>query len=283
MKKIGFIPNLDKDNNLIVTKRLISYCLEKGCIPVIDEEIAKLHDLDEFAINIEEMYKTVDFLVTLGGDGTLLGVGRRTCSYNVPILGINMGTVGFLTTEEEHNGELALNQVLDGNYTIENRILLNAIINKNNIFIEELIALNDICLNRGVNSKMLEFRVHINDDYLCEFWADGLVVYTPTGSTAYNLSAGGPILKADGNMIGITPVSAHTLTSRPIVVSADDKIRLEIDDRGGTAFAISADGQENRSLDGIYSIEIQKSPEIVPIIKTNYKSFYDILRHKLSK
>lgn len=287
MKKIGFVPNKSKDINLEVTKRLIDYVIEQDCIPLLDEKLLEnvkdFEYLQKFAVNCKDMYDKADFLVSLGGDGTLLGLGRRTCSYNLPILGINLGTVGFLTTEEEHNGELAIKKVLDGDFKTENRILLDASIYKNDEFVEDFIALNDICLNRGVNSKMLEFRVFINGDYLCEFWADGIVVYTPTGSTAYNLSAGGPILKADGDMIGITPVSAHTLTSRPIVVSADDKITLEIDDRGGTSFAFSADGQENRSIDGICSIEIKKSPKIVPIIKTHYKSFYDILREKLSK
>lgn len=283
MKKIGFIPNLDKDKDLKVTKRLIQYCIDEECMPIVSHEIAKADsELKDYAVSSEQMYAEADFLITLGGDGTLLGVGRKSCKYNVPILGINMGTLGFLTTEEEYDGEYAIDRMLNKDYTLENRILLKAVITKDGKHIEELTALNDICLNRGVNSKMLGFKVYVNESYLCEFWADGLVVYTPTGSTAYNLSAGGPILKADGDMIGITPVAAHNLTSRPIVISANDTIRLEIDDRGGSAFALSGDGQDNLSLSGVCAIEIKKAEEIVPIIKMKYKSFYEVLQSKLS-
>lgn len=283
MKKIGIIPNIEKDINLLVTKRLTNYILLKNSIPYIckidDVIVNNLPDnLHQYITPSTTIFQECDFIITLGGDGTLLGVARKTAEYNIPILGINLGNLGFLTAGEEHQGEQVIDFVLKNNHIVENRILLKTNIFSNNSHIESMCALNDICLNRGLNSKLLKFTIYINDDYLYTLSGDGIVISTPTGSTAYNLSAGGPILKVDSNIVCITPVAPHTLSSRPFVVSADDVIKIEIDGK----FSLSADGQENRFLDGNYSIEISKSEHSIPIIKTSSNSFYEVLRHKLS-
>ena len=147
-----------------------------------------------------------------------------------------------------------------------------------------LLALNDICITRGSLYKILQFNVFVNDEYVDTLRADGVIICTPTGSTAYNLSAGGPVLKADAQIIAITPISPHTLTSRPIVVSADDVVTVEVNpSRENTAFTVSADGQDNLTLTGKNVVQVRRAEECTTIIKTKVQSFYDVLRHKLSK
>lgn len=283
MKKIGIVPNIDKDKDLAVTKRLVRHILEKGCIPQLSEKIAELAGLEMYARKEYEIYEHSDFIISLGGDGTILGVGRKVCQYNIPILGINLGTLGFLTAEEKNRAEYAIDRVLMGDYKKEKRMMLQTSIATEDGRIDGINALNDICITRGLLYKILEFNVFVNDEYVNTLRADGVIICTPTGSTAYNLSAGGPVLKADAQIIAITPIAPHTLTSRSIVVSADDVVTVEINPREDTAFTISADGQDSWSLTGKKVVQIRRAPVYTTIIKTNSQNFYDVLRHKLSK
>lgn len=283
MKKIGIVPNIDKDKDLAVTKRLVRHILEKGCIPQLSEKIAELAGLEMYARKEYEVYEHSDFIISLGGDGTILGVGRKVCQYNIPILGINLGTLGFLTAEEKNRAEYAIDRVLMGDYKKEKRMMLQTSIATDHGRIDGINALNDICITRGLLYKILEFNVFVNDEYVNTLRADGVIICTPTGSTAYNLSAGGPVLKADAQIIAITPIAPHTLTSRSIVVSADDVVTVEINPREDTEFTISADGQESWSLTGKKVVQIRRAPVYTTIIKTNAQNFYDVLRHKLSK
>lgn len=283
MKKVGLIPNEEKDKDYALTKRLAEYLLEKGCTPMLKPEIAQAIGLVANGYSLDDIFQTSDFIISLGGDGTLLGVGRRVSKYERPILGINLGTLGFLTAEEKNNAEYAIDCVLDDNYVLEKRMMLEASIHSETECKSNVYALNDICISRGGLYKILEYCIFVNDEYVDTLRADGVIVCTPTGSTAYNLSAGGPVLKSDAKMIAITPVAAHTLTSRSIVVSADDKIVIEINPKEDIPFAISADGQENYSMEGKAVVTIEKSQYSTSIMKTNTQGFYEILRRKLGR
>lgn len=283
MIKVGLIPNIEKDRDLAVTKRLARHLLDKGCIPQLPEKIAEIAGLDMYARKEHEIYEHTDFIISLGGDGTLLGVGRRASQFNTPILGVNLGTLGFLTAEEKNRAEYAIDKVLMGDYKKEKRMMLETSISTDEGRIDGITALNDICISRGLLYKILEFNVFVNDEYVDTLRADGVIICTPTGSTAYNLSAGGPVLKADAQIIAITPIAPHTLTSRSIVVSADDVVTVEVNPREDTAFTISADGQESWSLTGKKVVQIRRARVYTTIIKTNPQNFYDVLRHKLSR
>ncbi|AMJ41638.1 NAD(+)/NADH kinase [Anaerotignum propionicum] len=283
MIKVGLIPNIEKDKDLAVTKRLARHLLDKGCIPQLPEKIAELAGLDMYARKEHEIYEHTDFIISLGGDGTLLGVGRRASQFNTPILGVNLGTLGFLTAEEKNRAEYAIDKVLMGDYKKEKRMMLETSISTDEGRIDGITALNDICISRGLLYKILEFNVFVNDEYVDTLRADGVIICTPTGSTAYNLSAGGPVLKADAQIIAITPIAPHTLTSRSIVVSADDVVTVEVNPREDTAFTISADGQESWSLTGKKVVQIRRARVYTTIMKTNPQNFYDVLRHKLSR
>ena len=284
MKKVAILPNVDKDKGLETTKRLVNYLLEKGCEPQLSARVAELAELPQYAKEEADLYHHSDLLISLGGDGTLLGIGRKTARFETPILGINLGTLGFLTAEEKTHAEVAIDKVLSGDYKLEKRMMLECSLAKGDERKGGIIALNDICITRGNLYKILEFRVYVNDEYVDTLLADGVIICTPTGSTAYNLSAGGPVLKADAQIIAITPISPHTLTSRPIVISADDVVTVEVKpSREDTPFMVSADGQDNYELTGRNVVQIRKADVCTTIIKTKPQSFYDVLRHKLSK
>lgn len=284
MKKVAILPNVQKDKGLETTKRLVRYLVEKGCEPQLSQEVAERAEMSQYAREEAELYSQSDLLISLGGDGTLLGIGRRTARFEKPILGINLGTLGFLTAEEKSHAEKAIDQVLSGDFKLEKRMMLECSIATGENRTEGIIALNDICITRGNLYKILEFHVYVNDEYVDTLLADGVIICTPTGSTAYNLSAGGPVLKADAEIIAITPISPHTLTSRPIVVSAEDVVTVEVKpSREGTPFTVSADGQDNFTLMGKNVVQIRKAKVWTTIIKTKPQSFYDVLRHKLSK
>lgn len=284
MKKVAILPNVEKDTGLETTKRLVHYLEEKGCEPQLSKRVAELTDMPQYAREEGELYAHSDLLISLGGDGTLLGIGRKTAQFASPILGINLGTLGFLTAEEKTHAELAIDKVLQGDYKLEKRMMLECRIKNEAERKEGIIALNDICITRGNLYKILEFHVYVNDEYVDTLLADGVIICTPTGSTAYNLSAGGPVLKADAEIIAVTPISPHTLTSRPIVVSADDVVTVEVKPgREDTPFTVSADGQDNHILTGKSVVQIKKADVCTTIIKTKPQSFYDVLRHKLSR
>lgn len=283
MKKVGVLPNIEKDREFTITKRLINHLLHKNCEPMLTTGIAAMAKLELYGKEEEEIYKDADFLISLGGDGTLLGVGRRSAKYGKPILGINLGHLGFLTAEEKDYSECAIDKVLEGDCTIEKRMMLEASVFAEPKRIEGLLALNDVCITRRFSSRILEFNIFVNAEYVDTLRADGVIICTPTGSTAYNLSAGGPILKTDAEIIAITPICPHTLTSRPIIISAEDKITVEVFNRGEEDFVISTDGQRSMSLKRRNVVQVKKSQYFTTIMKTNPVSFYDVLREKLGK
>ena len=284
MKKVAILPNVQKDKGLETTKRLVRYLAEKGCEPQLSKEVAERAEMPQYAREEAELYSQSDLLISLGGDGTLLGIGRRTARFEKPILGINLGTLGFLTAEEKNYAEKAIDQVLHGDFKLEKRMMLECSIATGENRTEGVIALNDICITRGNLYKILEFHVYVNDEYVDTLLADGVIICTPTGSTAYNLSAGGPVLKADAEIIAVTPISPQTLTSRPIVVSAEDVVTVEVKpSREDTPFTVSADGQDNFTLMGKNVVQIRKAKVWTTIIKTKPQSFYDVLRYKLSR
>ena len=283
MKRVGILPNLAKENSCSVTKNLITYLLEKGCEPMLTKQTAQTLQLECCTQEEEWIYEKADFLISLGGDGTLLGVGRRAAKYGTPILGINLGNLGFLTAEEKDHAQYAIDKVLQGKYTIEKRMMLEASVYAEPKRIEGLVALNDVCITRGFSSKILEFHIFVNTEYVDTLRADGVIICTPTGTTAYNLSAGGPILKADAEIIAITPICPHTLTSRSIIVSADDKVTIKVCNRAEEDFVINTDGQCSMSLKRKNIVQVKKSPYFATIIKTHHLGFYDVLRQKLGR
>lgn len=280
MKQIGFITNLEKDPDLSFTKSLVDFVLKKGCTPLLTESNSKCNCENANILSLEEIYKRADFVVVLGGDGTILRVAGKSAVYNLPILGINLGTLGYLAEVERNDAIEAIECVLNNEYTIEKRMMIEAIVGKETTLCDRHIALNEVVVNNGVISRMIEISLEINNQYVDTFRADGIIISTPTGSTAYNLSAGGPILKPDTELMAITYVCPHALFSRPYVVSGNDIVKISI---GGdnSNVVISLDGQQTIPISHGESITVKRSNYYTSIINTSNLSFYDILRRKM--
>lgn len=263
MKTVGLIPNPEKENALQAAAALVPFLQQEGCKPLLQ---------GEDGLSPEALYAAADFIIALGGDGTLLRVGREAAPFGTPVIGVNFGHLGFLTDVEAAEAQTAIRRVLAGEYHLEKRMMLEAQLGE-----EKIIALNDVCITRGVLSKIVPLQIDLNGSYLETFKGDGVIICTPTGSTAYNLSAGGPVLKPDGRMVAITPICPHALHARSIVVTDSDAVEVTAADGG----LFSADGQDVIPLSAGQRVRIVRAPHDALIIKTQEHEFYDILRSKL--
>lgn len=280
MNKIGFVINLEKDPFLEYTKKLKDFVLNLGYQIVVLEKFRDVLGLEYGVSDLDAVCRESDFVTVLGGDGTILTVARRACIYQTPILGINLGTLGYLADVEKNGAFRAVEKVLNNDYSIEKRMMLE--IFKDGKTFENCrgLALNEVCLKNNTFSRMIKFDIEINDEFIDSYRADGVIISTPTGSTAYNLAAGGPILKPDTELISITHLCPHTLYARPYVVSGSDIIKLKIKNNEKNVM-LFLDGHEVVSAEGESEIIIKRSKFFTRIIKTTGLGFYDILRRKM--
>jgi len=271
MNKIGVIANAEKDPDFKFAKKLMNWLIDNGADPFFMSE----HENAAFA---EGQF---DFLICLGGDGTLLRAAGSAAVRGVPLIGVNLGNMGYLTDVAGENAEAALQKVLHGKYKLERRMMLNADLAAYDIPVVNP-ALNEVCVATGVHSNMIRIKIWINGEYTDACRSDGIIIATPTGSTAYNLSAGGPILKPDANMIAVTPICSHALHTRPFVISADDAVCVQVEECRSADVTLLMDGKIILSLKDGDKIVVTRSKYTTGIIKTNDLGFYDILRQKMS-
>jgi len=216
----------------------------------------------------------VDCVVTLGGDGSLLRAARLAAPSATPVMGINLGRLGYLTDTGFDGYEASLGRLLDGGFTLERRIMLTAETDG-----KPFIALNEAFVSRSGPARTMTLRVEINGDHMDTYQADGVLVSTPTGSTAYNLSAGGPVIKPDAELLAITPVCPHALHVRSSVISASDVVTVHVLSALGELFM---DGSDAAAITRGGFVDIRRSPYYTTIVKTRNKGFYDILREKMN-
>ena len=278
-KKIGFVTNIEKDPTLQETKKMVDFVLKKGCEVYVSENFSDVHP-DVIATSSSEMYKSVDFVVVIGGDGTILRAARSAAIFDTPILGINFGTLGYLADVEKINAIDAIEKVLNGDFTIENRMMLEPYVERGCVSHEINLALNEVCITNSVCSRMIKLSVEVNGEYFDTFRADGIIVSTPTGSTAYNLSAGGPILSPHTELMTITHICPHTLYARPFVIDGNDVVRIRVQSNYNNV-QMSCDGQSTVQMKNDDVIIVKKSRYVTRIIKTTNMNFYDILRRKM--
>lgn len=278
MNNFYIITNYAKDENNKITKQITS-CLEsygKKCI------LCEKNENEE--IIPDTIPSDIDCALVIGGDGTFIQASRLLFGRDVPMLGINMGTLGYLTEVEVHNVEEAIAQLIHGDYTIEKRMMLYGSITRTNGEKTADVALNDIVLNRGGLMKIIHFDLLVNDQLLTSYQADGLIVSTPTGSTAYNLSAGGPIVAPTASLMVITPICSHALNSRSIVFSDDDEIVIQIGAKKAGQIeeaVINFDGADFIPLQTGDKVMIKKAWETAQIIKLSNIGFLETLREKM--
>ena len=224
----------------------------------------------------KEFVKKVDIVVVFGGDGTLLNAARKYLNYDIPILGINMGNVGFLTDISTDNFEKTIKEVLDGNYKIEERNLVSAKFGNNHLY-----GLNEVVIHSGAYAQLMRYRLNVNDRVVYEQRSDGLIIATPTGSTAYALSAGGPIIHPSLDVWTILPMLPQSLSSRPFVISTDEKVEMNLFDGPNENAKICVDGQDDIDIPYGEKILISKMEKTLKLVHPNDNDFFEACREKL--
>ena len=224
----------------------------------------------------KEFVKKVDIVVVFGGDGTLLNAARKYLNYDIPILGINMGNVGFLTDLSTDNFEKTIKEVLDGNYKIEERNLVSAKFGNNHLY-----GLNEVVIHSGAYAQLMRYRLNVNDKVVYEQRSDGLIIATPTGSTAYALSAGGPIIHPSLDVWTILPMLPQSLSSRPFVISSDEKVEMDLFDGPNENAKICVDGQDDIDIPYGEKILISKMEKTLKLVHPNDNDFFEACREKL--
>ncbi|MGL4761514.1 MAG: NAD(+)/NADH kinase [Sarcina sp.] len=271
MKKVGILINKTKDQTGEIEKLVI----EKANQYLEPKEISVIGHLDDAD---ESSLENMDILMVLGGDGTLLGTARNyahiiTC----PILGINIGNLGFISSVELAEIDVALQNIKDNNYGIEERIMIKTLIN--NIEFEGNRALNDVVIARGTLSRMTEYNVFVNREMYTSFSGDGIIVSTPVGSTAYSLSAGGPLISPDLDLISIVPICSHNLNTRPLIVNGNSEITIKpaVEEE----IYLTIDGQKSIKLKSNDEIRIQKAHTTFKVVSFKEKKYFEVLRKKI--
>jgi NAD+ kinase len=228
----------------------------------------------------EELLKNTDLLIVVGGDGTLLITTRRVAKYKIPVLGINLGRLGFLTELNVDDLD-KLEEMLTKPLCISKRMMLRAVVYRNGKKLTSADCLNDVVINKDVISRIVDLSVYLGNTYITTYNGDGVIVSTPTGSTAYALSAGGPIVYPMLDVFTLVPICPHTLTDRPLILPPSEKIKIRVVSEGKTAW-LTLDGQEGTQLKYGDEIIIKRSPYNAYLVRTPYKNFFDILREKLN-
>jgi len=260
---------------------LIGWLRQRKINVFIDEEThGCCIDLGEQVLARGALGAKVDLLIVFGGDGTLLSAARALGGHDVPILGVNLGGLGFLTSVTLEELYPALEQVLEEKHRTSNRMMLDAEIQRKGEPSEVQCALNDAVANKGERARMLDFDVHVDGHHVGRYRADGLIVATPTGSTAYSLAAGGPIVDPSLDAFIITPICPHMLTNRPLVIPATSQIDLDFTAAEKPLF-VTLDGQISLELEPTDRVRITKSAKRVALVRPPNKSYFQILRNKL--
>ena len=280
IKRVGITSKPKKAEVWEVVPSLIQWFRDRQIEVFVDKETAATLDGREKSLTRNEMSGQVDLIVVLGGDGTLLATARALNRKPVPLLAVNLGGLGFLTviTREELFATLEL--VLAGNLSTERRVQIEAEIVRADEVIASYLALNDAVLNKGAIARVLDFDVWVDNKFISTYKSDGLIVSTPTGSTAYSLAAGGPVIIPSVAAFIVTPICAHTLTNRPIVLPDSAAIEVAVKSQRESVY-LTVDGQVGIALRSDDTVRIKKAASHVELIQSPHKSYFEILRQKL--
>src|SRR5208283_265348 len=278
IKTVGLVVKRERPEAITIARTLTRFLRARHKTPLADAETA--NKIGAEAVERHHLADRADLIVVLGGDGTLLGVARLVASQGIPILGVNLGGLGFLTEVTMTEAKTALGRVLSGDYEVDRRIMLEAIVERaSEQLVQSFQAFNDVVVGKGPLGRMLELEVFANHQAFCSYRADGLIVATPTGSTAYALSAGGPIVYPTLNAIVLAPICPHTLSNRPVVLpdTCEIEIHVKAPDHDTT---FTVDGQESAQLGPADVIKIHRGRHAVSLIRSKHP-YFEIWRDKL--
>ena len=276
-KNVGIYVRQESNHgvDLDVMNNMIDFLSNKDIKLLIDES-SDYENSHTNSVNHNDFVETVDLIIVFGGDGTLLNSARKYLDYEIPILGINMGKVGFLTDIKVDNFEKSLSDILDGNYLIEERNLVSAKFNETHLY-----GLNEVVIHSGSYAQLMRYQLSVNDKIVYEQRSDGLIVATPTGSTAYALSAGGPIIHPSLDVWTILPMLPQSLSSRPFIISSEEKVIINLFDGPNEQAKICVDGQNDIDLPFNEEIAISKMKKTLKLVHPKDNDFFEACREKL--
>ncbi|MGM0419659.1 MAG: NAD(+)/NADH kinase [Bacillota bacterium] len=280
ISKLGIFVNIKKDKAIKMAGELIDYLQEENIPYLVEKRSAECFSEADRAADFQELREEIDYLVLFGGDGTLLRAARHFSGTGIPLLGINIGSLGFMTVIEVGAVENAVKSLLRGDFEVENRMMLSARVYRNGDEVYHGYGLNDVVINRGANFKLIGIELSINDQYVSQYHGDGLIVSTSTGSTAYSLSAGGPIVSPELDVLLVTPICPHDLYIRPLVISGNDEVWADLE-ISGRNMKVSIDGRCGFDLQDGDKVKIKKADAGVSLVKFPERDFYKILREKM--
>ena len=294
MKRIGIIAKKNKPETIPIARNLVAWFQARKMEVYVEEEMGNLlfnsgsplpvgpplSDGSIHSVERSEIPNHVEMIIVLGGDGTLLSVARLVRDHEVPILGVNLGGLGFLTEITLEELYRVLERIIQGDFVTDERVVLNAAVIRRGERMAEFTVLNDAVINKGALARIIDLETAINGEYLTTFKSDGLIISTPTGSTAYNLSAGGPIIYPSLHSIIITPICPHTMTNRPIIVPDEATITVTLCSADQEVF-LTLDGQVGFKMELRDRVEVKKGEGFVRLIKSPARSYFEVLRQKL--
>lgn len=281
MRKIGFVVNIDKPLAIEAARELVQWLEIRSFLPLLQPEAAARCGRPDLAATGGPGWREAELLIVLGGDGTLIRTMDLMAPTRVPVLGINTGHLGFLTELESNELSEALEPILAGEYEIEERLMLLARVERNGETLLELTALNDAVVSKGPKARLVNFEVSIGGTMVARYPADGVIVSTPTGSTAYSFSAGGPIVGPSVDVLLVTPICPHTMNSRAMVVAGGVEVTVMVVESPGEV-GLSADGDDMIPLRAGDVVRVTRAPFTARLVRREGYCFYNVLRRKLA-
>ncbi len=280
MKKIMMHPNPLRDIEFKTTRRIARFLSERGVLVTIPEEIVANSDGVLKSLPFDKAVSDADMIVSLGGDGSILHAAKKAAELSVPILGVNVGHMGYMAELEADDIDL-FDDILSEKFSVEERMMIDVAIRRNNEVIYKTFGLNDVVISRTDKIKIIDLDIYADKFFISRYCGDGVIIATPTGSTAYSMSAGGPIVDPITNNIIITPLCSHSLTAKPIILAPERTVSVQAISDTNEAIGVSIDGGEPIKLLYGDQILICKSKYLTKLIRVKNKNFYDILCTKL--
>lgn len=280
LQTIGVVVGPQKPDAIAVVRQLVEWCVARQIELRALPEVAAQVGCATLPVHNEVFAEQVDLVVVLGGDGTMLGASRLIGTRRIPVLGINFGYLGYLTEFTLDELFTALEELRAGNFQAEPRMMLDVSVTREGAIVATHRALNDAVINQGALAKMIELECCVNGDFVNRFRADGMIVSTPTGSTAYSLSAGGPIVFPSMHAIILTPICPHMLSNRPVLVPGDSTVTLTFN-KATDGVMLTIDGQRGVTLEPNDCVTIQRSETTFDIVRPTKRNYFEVLRTKL--
>lgn len=282
--KIGIVANITKESVMEVVAAFVKKLKQNNIEYFLTHSLHETKDKiaiaidDDFVVDDTELYQQSDIIISFGGDGTMLATAFNAHKYDKPVLGINLGKLGFLVEADVSQLDVVFDAIKNKNYTIEERMIIEG--DCTDYKCEKMIAINDLVIDKGGWPKMIELTVLVNGEYVTTFTADGLIVATPTGSTGYSISVGGPIVNPQADVITLSPISPHSLTIRPIVLTSRSEIVIKADSLHKD-IKVNCDGQRSYSFPPPMEIKVRKSEKSLKLVHTSLTTYFETLRKKL--